>query len=323
MAAPTTIYPIWRDRIVNLGSTDGIDYRIKLNGAVIYAGKAFLRPGSSANEIKINSICADYLSQENTPITDDWTTEAAPIYKTFVLEKYSGGTWASVNSYPFILDYSYKSRTGLHNVSAPINGRCDKKQLLFFTEWIDDNLDVVVTLPNGTTETGTFTVATAGFYNCEINLYYYPVGTTITVGTRVYKIVSECGSYALTYVNAFGGWDSLLIEGNHQAAADVERMAFKKAYDTSVETDSNECNYLNSLTDKLTLHTGIMTDAESIKMSHLLGSTKILIQDLTSGNIYPVKITDNSFIKQTFRQNGNQVCKYDINVQITRDHFRR
>ena len=59
------IAPIWKDYFVTLGMRAVIPFRIRVqdqNGNIIYNGKSHIKPGETNNSIRINDICADYLT---------------------------------------------------------------------------------------------------------------------------------------------------------------------------------------------------------------------------------------------------------------------
>ena len=59
------IAPIWKDHFVTLGGGDVIPFRIRVqdqSGNIIYNGKSHIKPGETNNSIRINDICADYLT---------------------------------------------------------------------------------------------------------------------------------------------------------------------------------------------------------------------------------------------------------------------
>ena len=59
------VAPIWKDHYVTLGTGDVMQYRIRIQdqaGEIIYNGTSHKKPGSTENYIRINDICADYLT---------------------------------------------------------------------------------------------------------------------------------------------------------------------------------------------------------------------------------------------------------------------
>ena len=55
--------PIWKDYFVSLGSVASQYFRVRVNNTTIYQGKAVRAASSGTLYIRINDICADYMSQ--------------------------------------------------------------------------------------------------------------------------------------------------------------------------------------------------------------------------------------------------------------------
>ena len=53
--------PIWKDRVIDLGAAS-VEFRITSGGNTIYSGKSIARPGEANAKVRINDICADFLS---------------------------------------------------------------------------------------------------------------------------------------------------------------------------------------------------------------------------------------------------------------------
>ena len=93
---------IWKDYIVTLGTSSGpgIRFRINVDDAPIYEGKAFPRPGSTWVDVRINDICAEYLRAHFPNETPDYYSQE------FEVEVYTD-VWQREDIVTFIRDWSY------------------------------------------------------------------------------------------------------------------------------------------------------------------------------------------------------------------------
>ena len=149
---------------------------------------------------------------------------------------------------------------------------------------------------------------------------------SITIGKHTWQVV-DCAEYVLHYVNAYGGWDSLLVGGNGKATDSI------KHYETGVvalnsannaESRRTKRNYVNNLTRKYTFHTGVLTEEQSSRMHHLLESPLVFLQILDEGGQwYPVILTGNTCEFKTYRNNGNKLMEYTIEAELAENRMRR
>ena len=93
--------------------------------------------------------------------------------------------------------------------------------------------------------------------------------TTGRSSTMTYDVVKPCARYALYYVNAYGGWDSLLTAGNDKRVDNYTRSTYKKVYSPSDLSDRGTVNYCNDIHRTISLVTDWLTDAQSARMHHL------------------------------------------------------
>lgn len=346
--------PIWKDTLVTIGSGTYADYTIyadsEESGQVIYTGRAYPKPGSSWIEIIPNSIIADFL-EHSSP---DWygkTMQMQNYERTFVI---NGAGYSS--SLTFRNDWSYEEGYDPQTMglSFPIDGKVDPRQLLLYTEYGDsENLDILVQYGGPRPDFQPWIGPGEGSFNADFlisakeateqvwgyesegyrvfaiqlsNYDWMEGARRLTIGTRVWDVV-ECAEYALHYVNAYGGWDSLLVTGNGKATDTIKHYETGVAGTTrTTDPDNNRTrrNYVNDLTRKFTLHTGTLTEAQSRRMHHLLESPVVFLQDLSEGTrIRPVVITGNTCEFKTYRNNGNKLMEYTIEAELAETRMRR
>ena len=334
--------PIWKDYYVNLGTAESVQFRILVGDDVIYTGKAFKRPGKANNEIRINDICADYL--ENVfPDLEQTTFTGSNLPLTFVIQTMSGSSWSTRASVQFdnnwSYDYDYNPAT--MGMSFPVNNKIDIRQWVVFTAYNASTITATITLANGSSFDVIIHVEISDDFNDDYNFDFSKsvraaqTGTAVfdlsqwgdvrslTIGNKVFKVVNGCSRYALYYVNAYGGWDSLLIEGNDAEADNLTRHIRETEYDNRSIQNRGVHNYVNEISKTMTLHTSWLSDDESSRMHHLLNSTNVYLGDLVTGQMIPVILTDTRTDYKTYKGNGGRLVNYTINVTIAQERIRR
>lgn len=333
--------PIWKDFYVNLGTAESVQFRIVVNGNVIYTGKAFKRPGKSSNEIRINDICADYLENVFPDLVG--TTFTVGEYVTFVIQTLSGSSWSTKASVQFdnnwSYDYDYNPAT--MGMSFPVNGHIDIRQWVVFTAYNASTITATIKLSDGSSFDVLIPVEISDDFNADFNndfsqsvrstqtgtavfdLSQWGDVNSLTIGNKVFKVVNGCSRYVLYYVNAYGGWDSLLIEGNDAEADNLTRHTRETEYDNRNIQNRGVHNYVNEIVKTMTLHTSWLSDDESSRMHHLLNSTNVYLGDLVTGQMIPVTLTDTRTDYKTYKGNGGRLVNYTINVIIAQERIRR
>lgn len=313
--------PIWKDFTVVLGSADSIAYTIETDGVAIYSGIAVKRPGDTLTRATINNICAAYLHQSLPTLTLQGAS-AAPYVKTFDV-KASGQL---VTSIEFVMDYSYDY--GLlghaHSLSDPVDGVIDYRMPLLRTNAESSYLVHRKNVITGQAYNASLSDASGNYVRItgtkDLNFdLTYEGGFDITR----YSVRDTCAKYALYYVNAFGGWDALVMQGTPKHSEDIKRYNVQKSYDNSESRARGLHNYANEITPKWALKTALLTDEQSARMHHLLGSTMVYLYDIEISEVLPVVITDSNIEYKTFKNNNRQRAQYTINVQLAAERLRR
>ena len=333
--------PIWKDYYVNLGTADSTQFRILVGEDVIYTGKAYKRPGQSNNQIRINDICADFLENVFPKLVGTTFTEAE--YVSFVVQTLSGETWSTKATVQFDNDwsYDYDYNPATMGMAFPVNGHIDLRQWVVFTAYNAKTITATIKLTNGDSFDVLIPVEISDDFNADFNNDFSQsvrasqTGTavfnlsqwgdveSVTIGDKVFKVVNSCNKYVLYFLNAYGGWDSLLIEGNHSEVDNLTRHMRETEYDNRNVQNRGTHNYVNEIVKTLTLHTSWLSDDESSRMHHLLNSTNVYLGDLNSGKMIPVVLTDTQTDYKTYKGNGGRLVNYSINVTIAQERVRR
>ena len=94
-------------------TADTFSYRIELDGAVIYSGKAVKMPNADVIRINVNKICQNYLSNNLESMINPVLTGGSPLpfienaYALRVFDLIDNRTNQTVESYMFLYDYNY------------------------------------------------------------------------------------------------------------------------------------------------------------------------------------------------------------------------
>lgn len=343
------VHPIWKNYEVVFSSaqyilSDGsVEYNIAVDshGAVvtIYAGKAWIRPGYSYPTISINDVCADWLTQTFPSLVDGFSRDEMPV--EFLVSAYSTttGGYKEVARVRFINDWSYDETHVAEEdgLASPINGHIDLRQWLLWTGLDVATAEAKVTLEDGSTFSAFIPVEISADFNEDYNADFAKSVKSAGSGTAVfspsqwgkvkkvvvngvrYDVVDTCARYVLYYLNAFGGWDSLLIEGATSEQDSLKRHTMNK----SGSYDRQKSNYLNEIEKRLTMRTSWLSDEQSLRMHHLLNSTEVYLHDLDKNEILPVVLDGTSTPYKTFRGEGGKLVNYTIEATIAQSRRRR
>jgi hypothetical protein len=131
-----------------------------------------------------------------------------------------------------------------------------------------------------------------------------------------------CSKYCLYYLNAYGGWDSFLINGNDKETDTITSYKYMKNADNTKKQFALN-NYLNVISKKYSLKTDWLNDDEASRMYHLLESTEVWLHNLETDEITPVIITNKTCEYKTFKNNGRKKFYYTIDVEASQERIRK
>lgn len=347
--ASIPVTPIWKDTYVGIGSypDEAVPFRIYIEGNLIYEGTAVQRHVDSeyATYIRINDIVADYI-RGTLPTLSDAAFDELTFPLSVTVQHYLGvsGTWATAGPYRFTYDWSYDHAfdVAVQGMAFPIRNVVDLRQPIVWSGLDVEEVTATIGFTDGTTTQVIIPVAISADFSDDFSddfarslrsagsgtACFYPstwgdnVSYIIINGLR-YDIVQTCNRFALYYLNAHGGWDTLLCEGNTKIVDTIKRSTMEVDYNNSVVDARGKDNYLNDITKKITLRTGLLKDNESLRMFHLLESTNVYLRDLDSGDMWPVNISDNNCEYKTFKSSGAKIPTYDIECELAKIRRRR
>lgn len=329
--------PIWKDYNVLLGTGEWFNYIIRIDNVQVYAGKAYSKTGAADPVyIKINEIVADYL----TRAIPNWES-ASPVEIPFAYAEVKVGS-TTLDSATFTPDWSYNDDYVLatDGLCFPIDGWIANGQHLLYSaygsvnpsmhiEYNDRHPDFLATdfnvdfLISGSTEDVALGGTIEGARVYAIPLASYSNLKEVTIGTKTWKVWPGCCRYVLHYINAYGGWDSLLIRGNGKQTDTLKRYTRKEPYNNATAPARGTDNYVNEIGAKYELHPGIMTEEQAARMFHLLNSCCVYLEDMQEGAIRPIVLTNATSEYKTWANQGHKLIEYTIEAELAQDRLRR
>lgn len=336
---------IWKDHYCDIPLTEA-DFRIcttRYGGEVIYRGRAVAKPNASTVSVRINDICADYLTTTLPNFDMRFTAGLLSLAFYVQYKAPSATTWTDLETVSFTNDWSYDysydaSRDGY---SFPISREADPRQILLLTVPAGTT-SVRANLVNadGSTTTVVLTVRRTNDFNNDYNGDYshlseaaragvvqlklgnYPSVVRATMGGQTWNVNrGRCKDYGIYYVNAYGGWDSLAMYGTQ--AHSYKRHDYAIDYDNTKQSAIGRVDYLNEEDVRFTLHTPWMTELGASRMHHLVGTNMAAIHEFATGRILPITVVTDSVTAKTYRSEGRAPISYDLEVALAQDRQRR
>lgn len=335
-------YPVCQDVFYNTDYTNNyISYNIKdNNGDIIYNGRAYKFPNSSNITFNINKLISEFVNSElpNEFPSDNlcklYTLDN--YYRNFIINDSVGNELANYN---FFNDWSYNfnkidqriDENGYIKISDPIRKVISRNQCFLYSlflplQYSNKEYNITYNLENDNGKnvnriTQSLDKSTQ-YLIIDNTLQNYPNYNKINVNGDIFEIVDNCYEYVLYYQNAYGGWDSLLVQGNTIKSDSITSYSYSKAFNnTTIEFEKKK--YTNVIQTKYQMYTDYLTDVESSKMHHLFESCEIYLHNLFNNQIMPVNITDSSFDYKTFRNQGKKLYYYTFNLEVAQEKLRK
>lgn len=292
--------PIWKDTYYT-ANTQTLSYQIVLDDNVIYSGKAVKRPDADNISININKVCRNYLETDIRELLENnWSNPQMNNTEAFRIFTLKNSVGTTLETYGFLLCYDYDFnwdilQTRTIPLSVSINGHYVDGQLRAITK--------TYRLNNGDVQVYT--------YNGSINL-----------DRDYYHTLVKCGD-VLYYLNARGGWDAFVFEGNTIRTDKITTYNTDQVFNnTTLDFENNR--YISEIKEAYALNTCYLTDEQSaIFAKHLVGSNKCYLHKMDEGWIKPVVITDTSVTHQTYATNGRKLSQYRVNVELSQTKLRK
>ena len=315
--------PIWKDKVIDLGAASSL-FRIRAGADTIYNGKAVARPGEANAKVRINDICADFLVNALPTITDRTFTSFA-LLDFYVGKSSDGISWTEFPAVKFYNDWSYDYGFTSDVLSDPINGKVTADMfILYSAKEISGSIAATYEKTDGTSTARTTTISpTPAYGTCCFDVGAVSDTKRVVLSGTYYPVVADCYKFALYYVNAYGGWDQLLVEGNDMETDSLERHIREQEYDNTNIVNRGRVNYVNEVTKSWTLNTGLLTDDQASRMHHLINSPMVYLCLIASSTFIPVVITTSTCEYKTYRNQGNRMFNYQLTIELAQNRIRR
>lgn len=292
-------------------------FEVYINGSLVYSGDAIVAPDEDEVTVRVNDIVADYVSAR-VPSTFGSAVSMniqAPTAEIYINDELA-------ESARLIPDWSHDPAHDIYAMADPIDGvadpRCDIPYSFVAVVGSTKSPNVSVKLASGTVITPSFASVSAGTVSISPTNYEGAKSVTFD-GLTTYRIESTCQRYALYYINAYGGVDLYIPKGVCTQTATYTRSEYLR----SQSAKYLRANYKTDTVNAWSLGTGFMTDEQSLKMHHLIGSNDVRLLDMETGETYPVIITDSSLTYKTIRNSDRKFPTYTINLQSAETRERR
>lgn len=324
--------PIWKDYLVDLGAaplSTGVAFSIvdDEDEVTIFTGRAYPRYNNAHVNIRINDICAEYLNNELFDSDGEWLVRPFSVYV--------GAT--KVAEVEFYNNWSYDlafvpERDGF---AFPIVRTFAKWQYIPITTLAPIN--AIVTDADGTAHSVPVKTYESADFNNDFNndflisvvayggarmldMRAYPNAVKVEMGGKTWVASKACPRYVLYYKNAYGGWDSLPLDGRPTRADAVTRHTLDRSYNNGTPTSRGKANWLNEIHPTWELRTGWLNAEQSRMMHHPLNSTSAFLHDMETGQVDAVVLTNST---TEYKETPGMLYAYTLEVSLAQDRIRR
>ena len=305
-------------------------------GRVIHEGIASAAPNDTTSIwISPNEVAANYLGGDLGAMHFGWHSQI--LARFFAVDYWDNGDWLYAANWGFYANWSYDHAFDIEamGLSHPIRAVAAPNQWLVASvlDWDDARaVDFVLIFKDGSEVRQTIDLGGIGDFNNDFNAdFFFSGGDAYSVGgyaavylgafinlARVqliygglgdyviadYAVMQECKRYALYYRNAYGGMDSLLLDGV-QKGETYARSTITRNIDNSVQGARAIQNYRNGVVEGWELRLNALTDEAASRMHHLVGSAEVYLCDLIADTLTPLVLTDSECVARTFA-NGHK-----------------
>jgi len=334
--------PIWKDYIVSLGAasaSQGVPFYIQSTDLdeVIYRGVAYPRPGESTASVRINDVIADFIYSIDPALNN------TALLMNFDVYRDSGSTPEYKAGESFWNDWSYNPDYAPWDsgMNFPVVRTFVPGQYIMLSDPPGSVTvyDCDVYLEDGTHTTmpmeypddaGLFTDKNTEFlwetqFFASTRFLVAPAGAVkiavnTGLGTTEYLRSGSCPRYVLYYRNAYGGWDSMPVEGKADMADALERHTTERGCNNFRTSARGKTNFVNEIRRTFQFHTGWLTEAQAALMHHLLNSTAVYLHDIATESVHSIVLTGN---RTEYKSGRPGLFDYTIDAELAQERIRR
>lgn len=338
--------PLWKDKTIALGTADYADYEVRIgdsSGEAVFSGRAYKRPGAAGPSVRINDICVAYMSPNinATSLLSGISGKfLSTVARTFCVVYYSGSAWVEAETVTFYWDWSYDYDFTIPantRLSDPVRPVLDQRQLLLQSMLEDVAYESYINFvrTDGTSAQAYILGSNGpGYYFVNLaDTGHYGLLRSVQVGTGpTFRVEQGCGPrWALHYLNAYGGWDSILLTGKALRTDALTRHTLVTGNDNSVRTHRASFDYAVEYAQDWEMHTDWLTEDEASRMHHVLNTPFGWLQDLGSVALgtyppvilVPVILTNTDTPYKTRLTEGAAMLQYTISLRVAQQFVRR
>jgi hypothetical protein len=139
------------------------------------------------------------------------------------------------------------------------------------------------------------------------NVYSYQVQFILNsniCATFNYTIDNDCSPFTntrLVWLNRLGGYDFFNFRQNSQRNETINRKEYKQVLQPYYTTGERGRNLITVDTkEAYTINSNWVSQADYLSLNDLLTSLEAYVVDETTGNLYPIIITDTSYTEKTY-----------------------
>lgn len=313
------LIPVWRDTIISYNTTnDYITYTIRKDDKIIYSGRAYRKPNTNNAEFKINRICENYLKQEINFTAMQIATDAVGKFTVSI-----DGTF--YNNYYFFLNYSYTTSiiesNQLISLSHPINNKVsdllatsvintyDSQQMVYVDIYVNGEWENLYreSIPANSIQNKAY----------ETYLFKNNKATKVRIAGVEYELVDECVEGELIYLNKYGGYDTVILNGRINIINNYDSYSYNRNYNNIFSYDFEMYKYLNIITKKYNGSIFWLNSSQVNELDNLFGSTQVYLNK--DGNIIPVVVENKSLNYNV----GKKLIKVDIEIKESQNKYRK
>lgn len=322
-----TLLPAWKDEVIRqyaLGAGT-LTYSLKDGENIIFRGRSHNVSDTNTYTIPFSSIARDYVDARITLVLSKDVQDEVTYSRTITVLGVS-----PTQEYLIYNDYSYEdvevSVDRPFVLSRPLSNVVDPRQYLFCTVANLSGVANSVAIRQGMVKLASADVANCRTFTLllskdeDLNLRTLVIsGVYKTMG---YEVRETNADYCLYYLNAYGGYDHLLIKGNSLMSESYTRTEVRRN-ELNTTLKHNRDIIATDISRKWQLHTDYLSDEQWALTHHLLGSPHIFLHNLNTGEVTPVIITAHQADWKTYRNQGNRKSNLTIEVEEARTRVRR
>lgn len=325
------MYAGTRDYLSSASASIDVAVTDQVSGAVIFTGRLFRRPGETHIRPEFFDILANYVRQDDIlqALINSLAEESTAAVGGFNRPFYFSGFETTKH---YFADYSYgRLSPGGRVLSDPVPDHPTvHRSLPLVASCLYTGAAEVKVLNGSSVQERIACTASAPVNAVTCGAYVYGAeGDTLKLdfgasGSPVlspeFRIVDDCSGPVLYYVNAFGGWDWLMLRNRSRVTETYDRQSVGLLTGT---TGRARRDYRVAMGKRWELSTDWLNDAESLRFSvHVPGTPLAVLYDPTEARMLPVTIVDGSMETERSVMKGRSMVRYTISVELAADRVR-